>query len=434
MSIYDEKHGAVETRGRDARRWDRREIGRFGVDERAGTTLVITAGVHGNEPAGLVAASRVLDTLRREQPTGFYGRLVVLGGNLNALNDDHPDTRYIDFDLNRLFTGAEISKPAGTSVEHAQMQELLAVLRALRAQSDRMILMDLHTTSADSSPVVVLEDSIPARRFARQMPMPIYLGFEEALDGLLIDRITNELGSVSIVVEGGQHSDPNSIVVHEAAIWAGLHAAGVLRVDALKHGEPPGDVLRKAVGDQAYKVFDIRYHRPILSEDFHICPGIVAGKKIKRDTTVIAVEHGEEITAPVRGRVFLPNMQVTKRIGDDGFFIVRLVGEGWLGFSARLRRQEWVHWMIAHLPGVYVLDGGVLCVDATIAAVLKRQVFHLFGYRLIRHDQRESGHGVIRAWHGLCAFFGALVRGPIPGGPDRDDPRFWIVRRHRLDQ
>lgn len=415
-------------------RWTKRELGRFESDNRIGTTLVVIGGVHGNEPAGLIAAMRVLDTLNAEQPTGFHGRLIVLAGNIPALNSDDENARYIDFDLNRIFTDEQIALPADTSVEHGQMQDLLAALRAIRAHCDRMIVMDLHTTSSDAPPVAVFEDSILARAFARQMPLPIYLGFEEELGGLVIDRVTNELGSVAIVVEGGQHFDPQSIVVHEAAVWAGLHAAGILRVDALGHETSPGDALRAAVGDQAYKVFDIRHRHPIEHDDFVICPGIVAGKVIKQDITAIAIEDGEEIVSPVRGRVFLPNMQAHKRVGDDGFFIVRHINEGWLGFSARVRKQEWIHWFIARLPGVYRLEDGSLCVDRDIAGVLKRQVFHLFGYRLIRHDQRDGGHGIVRAWNGITSFCKAFFRGPIPGGPDRDDPRFWIVRRHHLDR
>ncbi|MBL4698721.1 MAG: succinylglutamate desuccinylase/aspartoacylase family protein [Phycisphaerales bacterium] len=422
-------------------RWTKRELGRFESDDHRGTTLVVIGGVHGNEPAGLIAAMRVLDTLNAEEPTGFHGQLVVLGGNLPALNSDDENARYIDFDLNRIFTDEQIAMPEDTSVEHGQMQELLAALRSIRAQSERMIVMDLHTTSSDAPPVAVFEDSIMAREFARQMPLPIYLGFEEELDGLVIDRVTNELGSVAIVVEGGQHNDPQSIVVHEAVIWAGLHASGILPIGSLigsfAHETMPGDVLRKAVGDQAYKVFDIRHRYAIEHDDFVICPGIVAGKKIKQEVTPIAVENGQEIVSPVRGRVFLPNMQETKRVGDDGFFIVRHIDEGWLGFSARLRKQEWIHRIIAHLPGVYRIDDaghGSLYVDRDIAGVLKRQVFHLFGYRLIRHDQHDGGHGVVRAWNGMTSFCKAFFRGPIPGGPDENDPRFWIVRRHHLDR
>lgn len=425
--------GVKPSNGCEAR-WTRRELGRFESDGRIGTTLVVIGGVHGNEPAGLIAAQRVLDQLESDQPTGFHGRLVVLAGNMPALNLDDKEARYIENDLNRLFTDEQITKPASTSVEHEQMQDLLAELRAQRAHCERMIVMDLHTTSSDAPPVAVFEDSIPARRFARQMPMPIYLGFEEELGGLVIDRVTNELGCIGVVIEGGQHYDPSAIVVHEAAIWAGLHAAGLLKIDDTIHPVPPGDILREAVGDQAYKVFDIRHLHPIGHEAFSICPGISAGTKIKQEVTPIAIENGETITSPVRGRVFLPNMQARKRIGDDGFFIVRHIGEGWLGFSARIRRQEWVHWIIAHLPGVYPIEDGSLCVDRDIAGVLKRQIFHLFGYRLIRHDERDGGHGIMRAWNGITSFCKAFFRGPISGGPDRTDPRFWIVRRHHLDQ
>ncbi len=421
-----------------------REIGRYDGHRGAGsgshhngTTLVVIGGVHGNEPAGIFAARKVLGKLDAEQPTAFNGRLIALAGNLPAIQSDDANMRYIDRDLNRMFTDEQIAMAEDTSVEHGQMQELLAALRSIRAQSERMIVMDLHTTSSDAPPVAVFEDSIVAREFARQMPLPMYLGFEEELDGLVIDRVTNELGSVAIVIEGGQHNDPQSVVVHEAAIWAGLHASGILPIGSFAHETPPGDVLRKAVGDQAYKVFDIRHRQPIRHEDFVMCPGMVAGKVIKQDVTVIAIEAGGEIKSPVRGRVFLPNMQETKRVGDDGFFIVRRVDEGWLGFSARLRKQEWIHQIIAHMPGVYRVDGdihGALYVDRDIAGVLKRQVFHLLGYRLVRHDQRDGGHGLVRVWNGISSFCKAFLRGPIRGGPDEDDPRFWIVRRHSLDR
>ncbi|PCI08052.1 hypothetical protein COB72_09035 [bacterium] len=437
MSTKDEHTQEREAPSAVGARWTKRELGRYESDDRVVQTLVIIGGVHGNEPAGLLAAQRVLDVLEQEQPTGFDGRLVVLGGNLPALNSDDKNARYIDYDLNRIFVDEQIAMPADTSIEHGQMQELLAALRAIKARSDRMIVMDLHTTSSDAPPVAVFEDSIIARRFARQMPLPMYLGFEEELSGLVIDRVTNELGSVAIVIEGGQHNDPSSVDVHEAAIWAGLHAAGILRVDAIVHETAPGDLLRSAVGGQAYKVFDIRHRQPIVHEDFEICSGIFAGKVIRQDASVIAIEDGKEIKSPVRGRVFLPNMQTRKRIGDDGFFIVRHIDEGWLGFSARVRKQEWIHWIIAHLPGVYSIDDGghgSLFVDRDIAGVLKRQVFHLLGYRLIRHDQRDGGHGAMRVWNGIASFCKAFFRGPIPGGPDKDDPRFWIVRRHHLDR
>lgn len=416
----------------------RREIGRYSA-RRPGsvapaTTLVVVGGIHGNEPAGWHAAQRVLDTLSREQPSAFDGTLVALLGNLAAINHPRPDTRYIEHDLNRLFTDEQIALSADTSPEHEQMQELLASLRSIRARAERMVLIDLHTTSAEAPPMVVMEDAIPTRRLARKLPLPIYLGFEEELGGLLMDRVTGELGANAMVIEGGQHDDPNAVDVHEAVIWCMLDACGVLPLDAIAHRHDPGVLLHRAAGEERGMVFDIRFRRGIRDSDFRICQGIEHGSRAKQETTLIAVERGETIAAPISGLVFMPNMQPRKRPGDDGFFIVRRVGEGWLGLSARLRRQRWLHWVIAHMPGVYQRDERTLFVDADLAAVLRRQILHLLGYRLVRYDQRRGGHGLARVYKGFTAFTRALLRGPIPGGPNPNDPRFWIVRRHALDE
>lgn len=416
-------------------RSNQREIGRYGAQHAgSGTTVVIIAGMHGNEPTGIQAAERVIATLKLEQPSGFNGQMIALRGNLPALSHPNEDARYIAHDLNRLFTDAQIALPSSTSPEHAQMQELLADLRSIRAHCKHLIVIDLHTTSSHMPPVVVLEDSIPTRRLARHMPLPIYLGFEEELHGLLIDRMTNEMGAIAMVVEGGQHRDLNAVDVHEAVIWTMLDAAGVLPTSALHHSRDPKRVLHQAAGDDRGEIFDIRHHHAIVHPDFEICEAMGPGSKVKRDVTIIATEGGKAVTSPMNGMVFMPNMQSHKRPGDDGFFIVRRVGEGWLGFSARLRRQRWLHWLIAHMPGVYACDDRTLCVDADLAAVLRRQILHLLGYRLVRHDARHGGHGFGRVYKGTIAFLRALLRGPIPGGPDKSDPRFWIVRRHALDE
>ncbi len=416
--------------------WTSREVGR--VDSLVdGATLLVIGGVHGNEPAGLIAAKRVLDAIVEDQPTAMRGRMVVLAGNLSALNSNDPDARYIDSDLNRLCTPEQLAKPSSTSVEHAEMHELLAAIRAEHARSSTMIVIDLHTTSSNSSPVVVLQDSIPARRFADHFPLPRYLGFEEELPGLVSDRVTEELGCVACVIEGGQHQDPNSILAHEAIIWTALDAAQILPIGAMVHPCDPRSVFAEASGDGKGSVFDIRHLHTITSPDFGMAPGVGWGTPVHAGKTLVALEGSEMLIAPVSGLVFLPNHQLTKRPGDDGFFIVRRVGTGWLGLSARLRRQEWLHTLIALLPGMYPMPDGKLLVDADIAAFLKRQVFHLLGYRLMRHDARDGGRGIKRIYRGIGAFARAFFHGPIKldsdSAPDLHDPRFWVVRRRKLD-
>ena len=48
--------------------------------------MIVLTAIHGNEPAGLRAAERVLDRLESLGPEEIRGRLVVLAGNLVHLS------------------------------------------------------------------------------------------------------------------------------------------------------------------------------------------------------------------------------------------------------------------------------------------------------------------------------------------------------------
>ena len=60
-------------------------LGRI-IGEAGGPVIVVMAGIHGNEPAGLKAASRILARLKEDRPV-VRGRLVILRGNLTALGE-----------------------------------------------------------------------------------------------------------------------------------------------------------------------------------------------------------------------------------------------------------------------------------------------------------------------------------------------------------
>ena len=62
-----------------------------------GPTLLILGGIHGNEPAGVIAAKRVLPRIQ-ERKADLRGEVVLLRGNTRALERK---VRYIDADLNR---------------------------------------------------------------------------------------------------------------------------------------------------------------------------------------------------------------------------------------------------------------------------------------------------------------------------------------------
>ncbi len=73
-------------------------IGTF-AGQRTGPSLICAAGIHGNEPAGVEALKRVLDTLQAH-PQTFSGKLFALLGNTEAFSQGR---RYVEKDLNRMW-------------------------------------------------------------------------------------------------------------------------------------------------------------------------------------------------------------------------------------------------------------------------------------------------------------------------------------------
>ncbi|MFG0275367.1 MAG: succinylglutamate desuccinylase/aspartoacylase family protein, partial [Phycisphaerales bacterium] len=130
---------------------------------RAGPTLLCVGRLHANEPAGLEAALRVIDRLERERPDAMLGRVVAIAGNIRAVERSDPDLRSIDRDLNRVWTDAlvervETAELATLRTEDAEVREISAALRSIaRDATGPALLVDLHTTSADSPPFVFIE-------------------------------------------------------------------------------------------------------------------------------------------------------------------------------------------------------------------------------------------------------------------------------------
>jgi hypothetical protein len=257
---------------------------------------------------------------------------------------------------------------------------------------------------------------------------------EEELPGLLMDYAGAELGCISIIVEGGRHEDPASVDVHEAVILTALDVTSIgAPGPRCISGAEPHQVLLRAADGRGRHVYDVRHREPVRDESFRALHSATAFSRVRAGVTLIAVEGSREIQAPETGLLFMPNCQPNPRVGDDAFFVVRRVGRGWLTLSAWLRKRRAVHAMLPHLlPGVRRGRApGELFIAPEIAAVLRRQILHLLGYRLIRHHpaERLSPLGRCRAVldsiagvlggrrHGLCEL--------------RDSD--WIARRRRLD-
>lgn len=358
----------------------RRIIGEYGGVQ-PGPNLVLLGGVHGNEPAAIIALQHVLDTLQEAQPP-FRGKLIALRGNLPAIA---ASTRYIDEDLNRIWI-PERMKPLETSpefgddrtVEQRERRELFRILSPLLDDyQNPLYLVDLHTTSAESPPFVIIADTIRNRRFARAFPVPIILGLEEQLEGTILHYL-GDLGFRAVAFEAGQHHDPASVRNHIAAIWIALASAGCLQKEDLLDYAQQLRILRRAA-EGLPPVYETRFRYAIAAgEQFRMKPGYRNFQPISRGE-VLASNHRGEIRNTAPGNIFMPLYQSQ---GNDGYFRIRKVAYFWLIISEWLRKLR-LERLLPFLPGIRVNPEipNELIVNRRVARWLVLEIFHLLGYR-----------------------------------------------------
>ncbi len=354
----------------------RRVIGRFD-GARPGPTLICLGSIHGNEPSGSLALERVLGLLIAQSPD-FRGRLIGVTGNLAALARG---VRFVDKDLNRIWSAKQLERLHDGQVECVEEAEQKAIVElldeCLAGGAGNVFFMDLHTTSAQGIPFALIGDTLPNRAFALRFPVPIILGLEEQLSGTVTEYV-NGRGAVTMGFEAGQHDDPASVDRQEAAIWLGLCAAGnlaerampqVLAARALLHthcqGVPP--------------ILEVRYRHIVRGSDrFRMKPGYESFQPVDRGEKMGQDRHGV-VSAPIAGRILLPLYQDQ---GEDGFFLATPVKRIWLRVS-RVLRTIGADVLLPLLPGVRrdPDQPGTLLVDPVIARFLAVDVFHLFGFR-----------------------------------------------------
>jgi succinylglutamate desuccinylase len=411
--------------------------------EREGPTLVCVGGVHGNEPAGVLASARVVEKLLAS-PGVLRGRFLALTGNLRALRRADPALRYQARDLNRAFGEESIAAALAAAAdardpEQAEVVELVGALGVAAAgAAPGSALLDLHTFSSPGAPFAYVEDSLPARRLGLALGLPLIVGLDEELRGLLADYATNRLGLRSLVVEAGLHEDPGAVGVHEAAVWVTLETLGMIGdADALA-GFDTRAFLRGRAGRQAGRFYDIRHREPEGDPPVEMLDRARAFTRVWKGLTPVAVRASPDgrrqvLRAAADGILFMPNRQQRKRPADDAYFILRPIWRRFVGVSGWLRQRAWAHRLLALLPGVRPDPDRphTLLVDHDVAALMARDILHLFGYRVVRSGPSPYRRWPARAVMAVWVLGRALLRvgGVLPTARDE----IWVVQRHRLD-
>ena len=358
-----------------------RVLGRFGTPG-SGPALVVTGGLHGNEPGGLQAAERVFAYLDAHQPRA-RGSFLVVRGNTRALSEKR---RFLVKDLNRQFLPERVDEVNRADIdtldpEDRELRDLVAtVVEELEQARGDGYFLDLHTTSAVGIPFMLLGDTLRNRAFSSHFPLSVILGLEEQLDGTLLEYLNN-LGYVTLGCEGGQHDLESSVDHHEAVLWIALVAAGILA----EADVPDLARMRRLLDDarsSAPRVMEVRYRHAITPDDgFQMRPGFSTMQPVDSGQ-LLAWDARGEVRAKWDGWILMPLYQGQ---GNDGFFLARAVRPLWLGVSSLLRRLR-LSPLLRLLPGVsrdkHREDS--LIVDTRIARWFPLEVFHLFGYRKLR--------------------------------------------------
>ncbi|MFN8547440.1 MAG: succinylglutamate desuccinylase/aspartoacylase family protein [Candidatus Eisenbacteria bacterium] len=302
-----------------------RVLARVG-DPRAGNTVLVVAGIHGNEPAGVIAARRVLAQLTASGAE-LAGELVLLSGNRRALAEGR---RFVERDLNRGWSAPRIRElrhatsrlegtPTPLSSEDSEQLDLLAAIdQVIERSFGAVYFLDLHTTSSSGYPFAMIMDGSPQRLFAYHFPLPIILGLLDQIDGVLL-KYMHARGCVALGIEGGQNEDPRSVAHHEAVLWIALGAAGLIP----SRNVPEVGRHRAVLTQASYgcpRILEVVHRHSIRDEDrFRMEPGFANIHRVTRGT-LLAQDRSGEIRAPEDGVVFLPLYQAQ---GDDGFFFGR---------------------------------------------------------------------------------------------------------------
>lgn len=306
-----------------------RIIGEY-TGENRGPLLVCFAGMHGNEPAG-VEALKILFTLLVNEPNlnpqfEFWGRMIGVAGNLQALRKE---TRFLEKDMNRQWTPENIARIKATAADQlkAEDAEIKAILQLIDHEvatyrPDKLIVLDLHTTTASGGIFTVACDDPESVNIGTELHAPVIKGMLRGIQGTTLHYFTTKnvgVPTVAITFESGQHGDPLSVNRAIAAIINCMRTVGNVKAE---HVENRHDALLIEYSRYLPKVAElIMCHRIKEGDNFVMEPGYENFQKVKKGALLAHDKYGP-IYAEADASILMPLYQ---KQGDDGFFLIRTV-------------------------------------------------------------------------------------------------------------
>jgi succinylglutamate desuccinylase len=282
--------------------------------------VVITGGLHGNEPAGLDAARAVLAELAAIR-SALCGTVIAFSGNRSALAHG---VRFVARDLNRGWRNAQLDRlrrlpQNDLASEDAEQRELHEAFIRLECESSRLVFFDLHTTSGPTEPFVCISDTPENRGLACALPVNVVLGLEKTVDTSMLTWASAR-GHVGISFEAGQHQDPVARDRHISAVWMLLVTVGVIEAERVPDGNARRRLLERAANIS--RVVAVTHRHIVEPEDqFEMLEGFEGFDWIEAGQ-VVARDRRGPVRAPESGLMLMPRYQSE---GEDGYFLAREV-------------------------------------------------------------------------------------------------------------
>ncbi len=304
-----------------------RVIGRYTGEEK-GPLLICFGGMHGNEPAGIHALELMFRMLEVEPiinpEFNFKGRIVGLRGNLQAIQEGR---RFIKKDLNRHFTPENVKRVLNTPLEDlvAEDRELKELIELIDQemgsyQPEKMVFLDLHTTTAFGGIFSIATDDPESIKIAIELHAPVITRMLKGIKGTTLHYFCNdnfESETIAVTFESGQHNEQLSVNRAIAALTNCMRTMGCVRMEDVENRH---DALLIEFSKDLPKVAELIMCHSVAPEDnFQMQPNYKNFQKVRKGEW-LATDNKRAITAQEDGLILMPLYQ---KQGEDGFFLIK---------------------------------------------------------------------------------------------------------------
>lgn len=255
-----------------------------------GPHVMINALTHGNEVCGAIVVKELLDLGLRPR----RGRLTLAFANVEAyqrFDPARPDaSRFVDQDLNRVWTAAMLDDLSRNSAELRRARQL----RPLIDQVD--FLLDLHSMHERCAPLAVCGPLDKGLVLARQLRAPAWIICDEGHpEGCRMRDYAGfgdpDSAKNALLIECGQHWEGSAAVVGRDATARFLQLHGIIDAD---------DLPENWYQPTAPELHVVRVTEPVVasSMDFRFSDNYTGLETFAEAGTVVAWRDGEPVPTP----------------------------------------------------------------------------------------------------------------------------------------